>query len=207
MAKSDQNESVRARSPRSRRRRNERLIVAGVSGGMLVALLIAGRGVFWATEQERSAAAAGSGAKPQAAQGAQRAAVDETDLGAASNVIDDDGRSMWVSPTAGSPIDLDWLPQGVQMILALRPNALLAHPEGEKLLAALGPLGSEGIRSIEEVCGVRFAHVERLIVGWRIVDGGKLDATLALYGKLAREPSPSPSLQGRGTKEPGDRWQ
>ena len=55
--------------------------------------------------------------------------------GPAANVhqgfVDDDGRTLWASPTAGNPLELSYLPAGVQIIVALRPKAIADHPEGE----------------------------------------------------------------------------
>src|SRR5688572_12354476 len=67
-----------------------------------------------------------------------------------SDLIDDDGHSMWVSPTNGRPIDLNYLPPGVEIILALRPAELLGHAEGQKVFAALGPRADAALRSIEK---------------------------------------------------------
>ena len=112
------------------------------------------------------------------------ATVAEAKPPADANLIDDDGHSMWTSPTSGKPLDWAYLPPGVQIVLALRPTALAAHPEGDKLLAALGPLGSAGIHSIEEQTGVPFRELERLVVGWQLTgDKGELAATLVAYAR------------------------
>ena len=53
--------------------------------------------------------------------------------GRGSDLIDDDGRTLWASPTHGPPLDLAYLPPGVEIILAVRPAELLAHAEGRRL--------------------------------------------------------------------------
>ena len=53
----------------------------------------------------------------------------------------DDDRQLWVSPTQGSPLDLHYLPAGTQLLVHVRPEALWAHPEEEKIVAALHPWG------------------------------------------------------------------
>src|SRR5262245_6901319 len=56
-----------------------------------------------------------------------------------------DTKSLWVSPTNGSPLNLGYLSPGAQIIGVLRPHALLAHPEAEKIRAAWGPAGQRDI--------------------------------------------------------------
>ncbi len=55
--------------------------------------------------------------------------------------IDDDGQTLWTSPTAGEPLTLDYAPPGAQLFLVLRPAEILADPEGTKLFDSLGPAG------------------------------------------------------------------
>jgi hypothetical protein len=156
--------------------------VAGVLVGMAVGLLVAGRDFLWGSGEDEPARVAQPVPRPLARTTRETAG----DLPATApdlNVIDDDGRTMWASPTSGSPLGLHWLPQGVQMMLALRPSALIAHPEGEKVLAALGPLGTTGVRAIEQTCGTSFGEIERLLIGWQMLGDGRLDATFVVYGQ------------------------
>ncbi len=72
--------------------------------------------------------------------------------------------TLWVSPTHGPPLDLAYLPPGVEIILALRPAELLAHPEGEKVIAALGPWAEAASQSIEATSGdANRATIDRLV--------------------------------------------
>lgn len=70
----------------------------------------------------------------------------------------------WVSPTAGPPITLEYVPLGAQALIHLRPAELIAHPEGAKVLAALGPWGEQNIRRIEESLAVPLGNVEALLI-------------------------------------------
>lgn len=51
----------------------------------------------------------------------------------------DDGKSLWASPTAGVPLRIDHLPDGAQLILAIRLSELVESGEGGRVLRALGP--------------------------------------------------------------------
>ena len=77
----------------------------------------------------------------------------------ADNLVDDDGKSLWVSPTEGKPTPLTHIPSGTQMLLHLRPAEILAHPEGEKIVAALGPWGISAIETLETDTGIELKDV------------------------------------------------
>lgn len=182
----------------SKRRRNERMIVASVLFGMATVLAVAGRDLFWPE------------AKPPADGGPQATSETQTanpEPQLPSPLIDDDGRAMWASPTSGEPLAWSYLPPGAQIVLALRPAALTAHPEGDKVLAAFGPLGRDAIRAVEQQTGMEFRQIDRLIVGWQLVgDTGELAATLVVYA----DPSAAPAVieadsrsGGRAVHRPG----
>ena len=85
----------------------------------------------------------------------------------------DDGESLWVSPTAGEPVELDYLLPGTQLVLHVRVAELLAHAEGEKSLAALGPWGEQVVERLTETTGVALSEIETLLLGVRLGrDGG-----------------------------------
>ncbi|MEX2318114.1 MAG: hypothetical protein WD669_13230 [Pirellulales bacterium] len=162
------------------RRRYEWWIVAGVLIALVAALATIGR------EMLRDDAAAPPVTKPEDIVPPPDDAAVKSDAAPVSaetsNLIEDDGHSMWASPTSGKPLRWEGLPPGVQIVLALRPSALAANPEGEKVLAALGPLGGESVRSIEQITGIAFREIERLLVGWRLIgDQGTLAATIVVY--------------------------
>jgi hypothetical protein len=54
-------------------------------------------------------------------------------------LVDDDGQTLWMSPTDGKPLDLGYLPLGVQIVVALRPKEFEDHVESAKVFSALGP--------------------------------------------------------------------
>ncbi len=90
----------------------------------------------------------------------------------------DDGESMWVSPTEGKPIDLSYLLPGTQMILHIRVAELLAHADGEKVLAALGPWGEQIVEQLANSTGVKLPEIETLLLGIRPARDGGLEYAL-----------------------------
>jgi len=155
------------------------LVVGGLVGlGTVV-------GVFFAMRQSESDPAVEN---MVAAEPAAEVVEADADKGAVRVVVvDDDGESLWVSPTAGAPISLSYLPQGTRLVLHVRPAKLLAHGEGEKVLAALGPWGQEVVALFEQHTGVPLADVEALAVAVHSTLRGELHTTWRL--ELAKPPS------------------
>ena len=83
----------------------------------------------------------------------------------------DDSEFMWISPTAGPPITLEYVPLGTQVILSLRPAELLANDEGEKVLATLGPWGEQAIQHIERLTGAKLEELQTLLVALHSDEG------------------------------------
>ncbi len=107
-------------------------------------------------------------------------------------LVEDDGQSLWVSPTAGSPIDVQYLPPGTQALLVLRPHDLLTSlVEGEKVLTALGPGGAWAKAQVESISGVALGEMEQLIVAFSSLTKGPPQAAMVV--RLA-EPRPADQL-------------
>jgi hypothetical protein len=153
---------------RRRKRRSDLLIVGGVLTVLAGALAYAARDA-WTEPADRPIAIA----KPQAKPVPKSAKP----AGAVSELVDDDGQTLWVSPTDGPPLDLAYLPPGVEIILALRPEAVADHPEGDKIIDAVKPVAHAGIKfasdTFPDVVGVK-----QLVVGWEFKADGRWRATL-----------------------------
>jgi hypothetical protein len=80
-------------------------------------------------------------------------------------LIDDDGQTLWVSPTAGKPLNIEYLPAGVQILVALRPEALANHSELDKILASLGPIGHRALLQFQEILLVP-KSVRQCVIGF-----------------------------------------
>jgi len=76
----------------------------------------------------------------------------------------DESQVQWISPTSGPPITLEYIPLGTQAILYIRPAELMAHAEGEKVLAAQGPWGAWAVEQIEQSSGMKLGEIETLLV-------------------------------------------
>jgi serine/threonine-protein kinase len=79
-------------------------------------------------------------------------------------LVDDDGTLLWESPTAGSQIQLNWLPPGPQLLIAARPSELMAHG-GEDVLRALGPAFAGHLAGWEAATGIKISAVKRIVMG------------------------------------------
>jgi hypothetical protein len=102
--------------------------------------------------------------------------------------IDDDGQTQWESPTDGPPLALRGIPPGVQAILAVRSKSLLAHPEAEKIVAALGPFGAAALREATSRIGSSPAAVDSLFIGAQIDREGNWQTSI--LDAANREPAP-----------------
>lgn len=79
--------------------------------------------------------------------------------------VEDDGEELWETPTTGLPLDFSYLPTGIQIAMAVRPNELLAEPEGQRILKALGPKFEATSTWLTTTCGLELDEIEQLIVG------------------------------------------
>lgn len=87
-----------------------------------------------------------------------------TELGAAQEVVADDGQSLWASPTTGTPVSFRCVPPEAQLILVVRPADMLAVPEGERVLQGLGPLFAAQRGAFEAAAGVTLSEIEQLTI-------------------------------------------
>ena len=96
-------------------------------------------------------------------------------------VVDDpEGRLLWASPTAGPAISREYLPPGVECLIHLRPAALLAHAEGPKLQAALGPWGGRAAGRLAALAPVEWTEIESVVIGLAVDDRGGPAASLCI---------------------------
>ncbi len=106
----------------------------------------------------------------------------------------EDTRLLWESPTDGRPLNLGYLSPGAQIIAVLRPHALLAHPEADKIRAALGPDGERGIELIEKATIAKLGSIEQLIIGAQVNSAGNWLVTFVVH---TEKPIPREALLAR----------
>src|SRR4029453_13327578 len=79
-------------------------------------------------------------------------------------VLPDDGKLLWASPTTGKPISERLIPPDPQVFVFVRPADLIASGEGEKVLQALGPHFAAQRSAFEKAAGLGLAEVEQLLM-------------------------------------------
>jgi hypothetical protein len=93
-------------------------------------------------------------------------------------LIYDDGETLWESPTHGPPLQLNYLPPGGQIIMALRPADFATRPDADRTVAALGPLGVRAVQFIKRTVSIPLRNVDQLLVSWQLAHDGNCDVAL-----------------------------
>jgi hypothetical protein len=93
-------------------------------------------------------------------------------------VDDPTGQLLWAAPTSGPPVSLAYVPAGAQCLIHLRPKSIASHPEGERVLAALGPWGRGVVDQLQSIVGGDFAEIDALLIAVAVSDANRLEATL-----------------------------
>lgn len=87
-----------------------------------------------------------------------------------SSGVPDDGTMLWVSPTAGEPIDFANIPPGAQVFVHLRPSKLLENPDGQRALQSLGPNFDAWRKSWETSAGATWEEIDSLLIAFMDVE-------------------------------------
>ena len=120
--------------------------------------------------------------------------------------IPDNGRALWMSPTVGPPLNLKYLPPGAQIFLAVRPAELFHGPEGDKIMAAIGPAGQGFLNKLKETTAFDSSEIEQVLMGIESSPEGVVDASLVVYLKDAMPRAALLKVWDNPTEagEPGD---
>jgi serine/threonine protein kinase len=157
--------------PARQRFSNASVIGAGVGAALTLAMVIGGlllvrdlnSGNKSASTVGPAASVQPPGDRDDSSQGEaatkERAAAQPND-----GQIDDDGQTLWTSPTAGAPLALRYLPSGAQAFLVVRPAELVGSDEGSKVLDALGRLGESMKTKARATLGVELEDIEQLSI-------------------------------------------
>ncbi|MBI1247316.1 protein kinase [bacterium] len=96
-------------------------------------------------------------------------------------LVEDDGQTLWASPTNGQPIDLIGLPDDTRVALVVRTSEMTGNPEGDRILRGLGPHFAAIREQLEGDLSIRFEQMETLTVGFGASTAG---GPPCLVGKL-----------------------
>ncbi len=86
-------------------------------------------------------------------------------------IVADDKKTLWASPTQGPPLELNYLAPGGQLFIALRPADLAAQPEGSRVLQAFGPAFTTLQENWSKAAGVAWEEIEQLTLAAYDNDG------------------------------------
>lgn len=117
-----------------------------------------------------SVASTGSGASNNVGDGQSQPEADTSHTAVAERgmePINGVDQPIWQSPTLGKPLDLAYLASGAQVVLALRPAALVQHGEWEKLKdpRMFGQLSEWLTTDLPKYAGTPLENIELVIVG------------------------------------------
>jgi len=145
-----------SRSVISNRPRKKTVPSGLILGLALIAVAVTGTmiGIQLATSPSTPTASSDSGVgttNPSQADSAPETSTPPDPDEESLNLVDDDGQTLWESPTKGENIAIEFTPPDAQMFLFLRPKAITQDPEGAKVLRALGPLYDSIQRGFQEL--------------------------------------------------------
>ncbi|HUY33466.1 MAG TPA: serine/threonine-protein kinase [Pirellulales bacterium] len=108
-------------------------------------------------------ASTGTGGSNKALDGTTHARVDKPGMEPINGV----DQPIWQSPTSGKPLDLAYLAAGAQVVLAVRPAALVKHAEWEKLKdpRTLGQLSGWLTAELPKYAGTPLENIDQVIIG------------------------------------------
>jgi serine/threonine protein kinase len=86
-------------------------------------------------------------------------------------VVKDDGKLLWASPTRGKPTTFRCVPPEGEVFIIIRPAAMLASDEGRRVIAALGPSLVAEQQAFEKASGCNFDEIEQLHITLHDSDG------------------------------------
>jgi serine/threonine protein kinase/predicted negative regulator of RcsB-dependent stress response len=207
---------------RRRKAQQRRNMLVGLAA---IALLAAGgAGGWWYYSTHRASGEASVAAVEQAVPTVTEASATalptkthaaEKDGGAGSlTLVSDDGKTLWASPTAGQPIEFRLVPPEGQVFLIVRPAALLANPEGSRVLAAFGPALAAQRQAFETASGLKLEEIEQLHITLHNNDAKFPRVSFVVKTKepqakeqlLAKWANPAATKEGSETYYTGSAW-
>jgi hypothetical protein len=156
-------DSLPTRSARSRKRQSPwplAISLASMLGAVAAVLFVLNR------NQPPPAPSEAEPTPAVAAVGPAMASMSDSSSPSAHEEAVDDAQCelLWLSPTDGPALALDYVPAGTQCLLHLRPALILGMPEGERIVAALGPWGQQSVKQLRDILGAELADIDSLVI-------------------------------------------
>ena len=85
-------------------------------------------------------------------------------------LMEDDGGSLWETPTLGDPIDFSYVPPGAKLIFTFRLANLLQEEQGQLLVDSIGPKLKAQFDRWQQKTGIPLNEIKRLTLSLHPVD-------------------------------------
>lgn len=85
-------------------------------------------------------------------------------VGVPQKVVDDDGRTLWETPTVGFPIDLNYVPAEMRVLISVRPAEIYKTPDGALIFRSLGEDFAKLQSAFEKQSGVPLNNIDHLLL-------------------------------------------
>jgi len=112
---------------------------------------------------------------------------------AAGDSVPDDGRTMWISPTSGPPLDVAFVPAGAQLIFVARPAELSQLVDADQLQFVFGPWAADWQGWFGRIVPGGLKQVDQLTASF-FPDAESDDVHVAFILRLAK---PTPRADAR----------
>jgi serine/threonine-protein kinase len=126
------------------------------------------------------------------------------ETGPTFDVVADDGKLPWASPTSGKPIDLKYVPPVAGVMIVVRPAELLSSEEGPKVLQALGPKFAAVREAWEKAAGIQLEDCQQLIVSLHDNDNAYPKISVVAHLAAAIEGADLAEKWGADKQQAGD---
>lgn len=129
-------------------------------------------------------------------------------------IVPDDGELLWASPTTGQPPSFRLVPLDGQVFISVRPSEILASPDGEKVITALGPDFAAQREAFEKASGFKLSEIKHALVTLHPNDAQfpRVSVVVTPNEKLspeqlvARWGNPAAAKEGEATYYTGPNW-
>lgn len=121
------------------------------------------------SEQPVAVVENGRAASTKKAIAARDAAVKKTDgfvPVVRQKIVQDDGETIWETPTLGPRLDLEYLPPAPKIILHFRPKQVLAMAEGQRLRKAMGDGIAAAVEQFSASIGMSIDELDEILISF-----------------------------------------